>query len=185
MVIVWRFIFYCTLNFCLTTWQPLLFSPAEQYLDISAKSGLGNSSSVFYLRKLSCRRGCGEGVGYHGTEYIQVIVLACARATIVSWCSCWCVCEREVKKQVLQAENKCTPLGKTTPCETFLTALSITHWQFPNSIQPASTQNLWKAINKIIIQPQTAAKNRLKPTNLFANVEYMLPLYLFNCTSLP
>lgn len=49
-----------------------------------------------YLRKLRRWRGSGEGVGHHGAKYVQVIVvLACARATVVSWYSCWCVCDTE------------------------------------------------------------------------------------------
>lgn len=113
MVIIWIYIFYCTLHFSFTTRQPLLSSPPEQHWEISTKSERGNSCLVFYLRKLSCGCGRGEGVGHHGAEYIQVIVvLACARATIVSWCSCGCVCDRKVKKLVLQVENKLTQLEK-------------------------------------------------------------------------
>lgn len=61
-------------------------------------SGLAQSATG-YLRKLSSWRGPGEGVGHHGAEYVQVIVvLACARATVVSWYSCWCVCDRESRE---------------------------------------------------------------------------------------
>lgn len=129
----------------------------------------GGILAWFYLRKLSCGCGRGEGVGHHGAEYIQVIVvLACARATIVSWCSCGCVCDRKVKKLVLQVENKLTHLEKKQHCETILTELSITLRQFPNDILP---ENLWKIINKILIQYVIAVKSGVKQTELvFANV---------------
>lgn len=87
----------------------------------------------FYLRKLSCRCGSGEGVGHHGAKYIQVIVvLACACATIVSWCSCWCVCNKKVKKMVLQVDNKITHLGKSTLWDNLTEEGSKTHWSSPN-----------------------------------------------------
>lgn len=147
MVIMWLFIFYCKPHFSFTTTQPLLFRPAEQYLEISTKSGL-ELLLGFYLRKLSCRRGCGEGVGYHGAKYIQVIVvLACGHATIGSWCSCWCVCDRKVKKLVLQVENECTPLEKTTLRDHFNRTQhnSLTISQIFNL---HSLRTCWKIINK-------------------------------------
>lgn len=69
-----------------------------------------------YLRKLSCWCGRGEGVGHHGAEYIQVVVvLACARATIVGRCSCRRVCDRKAEKPALQVEKKVCSASKANP----------------------------------------------------------------------
>ena len=63
-----------------------------------------------YLSKLRCWGGCWERVGHHGAEYIQVIVaLVCARATIVSWCSCRHVCKVKVEKLVELVQNMPKP----------------------------------------------------------------------------
>lgn len=124
MVFICLFIFfYCTLNFSFATRQPLLSSFADKY-SLNLDEGI---LAWFYLRKLSCWRGRGEGVGYHGAKYIQVIVvLACARATVVSWCSCWGVCDRKVNKLVIQVESK-----KNN------TEFRMSHWLFPNVRLPA------------------------------------------------
>lgn len=100
-----------------------------------------------YLRKLSCWRGRGEGVGHHGAEYIQVVVvLAYACATIVSWYSCRCIYSREVKELVLQVEYKSVRQEEKQPCGLVLREYIISHEWFPNYILPGFTENSWKII---------------------------------------
>lgn len=72
--------------------------------------GWARGLRLLYLRKLSRRCGCREGVGHHGAEYIQVVVLACACASIVGGCSCRCVWdgrERERRENQLNQFHMC------------------------------------------------------------------------------